>query len=92
MSFKTAMSSIASAKSFFSLAFSSSSVTKPLGLRRFQVAKLGIRSKEGRLADLVMAANIRRYCTRFLCLQNPDDLLIAEPAALQSSVPLKNRL
>jgi hypothetical protein len=38
------------------------------------------------------AANIRRHRTRFLFLQNPDDLLIAEPAAFHSSVPLRNRL
>jgi hypothetical protein len=38
------------------------------------------------------AANIRRHSTRFLFLQNPNDLLIAEPAAFHSSVPLKNRL
>jgi hypothetical protein len=37
------------------------------------------------------AANIRRHSTRFLFLQNPDDLLIAEPAAFHSSVPLRNR-
>jgi hypothetical protein len=38
------------------------------------------------------AANIRRQRTRFLFLQNPDDLIIAEPAAFHSSVPLRNRL
>ena len=38
------------------------------------------------------AANIRRQRTRFLFLQNPDDLLIAEPAAFHSSGPLRNRL
>jgi hypothetical protein len=40
----------------------------------------------------VTAANIRRHRTHFLFLQNPDDLLIAEPAAFHSSVPLRNRL
>jgi hypothetical protein len=40
----------------------------------------------------VTAANIHRHRTRFLFLQNPDDLLIAEPAAFHSSVPLRNRL
>jgi len=39
-----------------------------------------------------MAANIRPQRTRFLFLQNPNDLLIAEPAAFHSSVPLSNRL
>jgi hypothetical protein len=38
------------------------------------------------------AANIRRHSSRFLFLQNPDDLLIAEPAAFDWSVPLRNRL
>jgi hypothetical protein len=37
------------------------------------------------------AANIRRHHTRFLFLQNPDDLLIAESAAFDLSVPLRNR-
>jgi hypothetical protein len=37
------------------------------------------------------AANIRRHSTRFLFLQNPNDLLIAEPAAFHSSAPLRNR-
>jgi hypothetical protein len=40
----------------------------------------------------VTAANIRRHRTRFLFLQNPDDVLIAEPAAFYSSVPLRKRL
>jgi hypothetical protein len=39
----------------------------------------------------VTAANIRRHRTRFLFLQNPDDLLIAEPGAFDLSVPLRNR-
>ena len=42
--------------------------------------------------DPMPAANIRRHSTHFLYLQNPDDLLIAEPAAFHSSVPLRNRL
>jgi hypothetical protein len=37
------------------------------------------------------AANICRHHTRFLFLQNPDDLLIAESAAFDLSVPLRNR-
>jgi hypothetical protein len=40
----------------------------------------------------VTAANIRRHIARFLFLQNLNDLLIAEPAALYSSVPSRNRL
>ncbi len=38
------------------------------------------------------AANIRRHRTRFLFLQNTDDLLIAKPAAFDWSVSLRNRL
>jgi hypothetical protein len=65
---------------------------KPLGLRHFQAAKLGPPLVECRFADPVTATNIRRHRTRFLFLQNPDDLLIVEPAAFHSSVPLRNRL
>ena len=37
------------------------------------------------------AANIRRHHTRFLFIQNPDDLLIAESAAFDLSISLRNR-
>ena len=68
ISSKTVMSSFASAKSSFSLAFSSSSCAKPLGLRHFQAAKLGLLVVERRLADPVTAANIHRHRTRLLSL------------------------
>jgi hypothetical protein len=38
------------------------------------------------------ASNICRHRTRFLFLYNPNDLLVAEPAAFDWSVSLRNRL
>ena len=66
--------------------------TKPLGLRHFMAAKLGLPLVECRPADPVTEANICRHHTRLLFLQDPDDLLIAEAAAFDWSFSLRNRL
>ena len=62
------------------------------GLRHFQAAKLALPLVECCLADTVTASNIRRHRTRLLFLYNPNDLLIAEPAAFDFSVSLRNSL
>ncbi|MCA3351296.1 MAG: hypothetical protein INF97_11915 [Roseomonas sp.] len=64
---------------------------KLLRLRHFQATKLRVAFVEHRPAYTVTASNSRCCSARFLFVQNPDHLLIAEPAALHSSVPLRNR-
>ena len=60
--------------------------------RHFKAAKLGLSLVECCLTDTVTASNIRHHRTRLLFLYNPNDLLIAEPAAFDFSVSLRNSL
>ena len=82
-----ALSSIASAKSFFSLAFSSSSDLQPLGVRYIHAAVLGLPLVERRAADPVLAAHIRRLRPGLMLPQYPDDLFFGEPASASCPSP-----
>ena len=57
---------------------------KTLGFRHFQTAELRLPLVEGRRADPVATAYLDRRHARLLLLQNPDNLLFAEPAALHA--------
>ena len=86
-SFSMALSSIASASSFFSLAFSSSSAFSRLASDTSSPPILGLPLVEGRAADPVLAADIRRLRARLLLPQDPDDLFFREPARLHRPSP-----
>ena len=77
-----ALSSIASASSFFSLAFSSSSAFSRRASDTSRPPYLRLPLVEGRAADPVLAAHVRRLRPRLLLPQDPDDLLFREPARL----------
>ena len=88
-SFSMALSSIASASSFFSLAFSSSSAFSRLASDTSRPPILGLPLVEGRAADPVLAAHIRRLRPRLLLPQDPDDLFFREPAPLHRPSPFR---
>lgn len=84
-SFNMALSSMTSASSFFSQAFSLQRLQPP-GLRHLQAPVLGFPLVEAHLADPVPAAYIRRLPPGFLLPQDADDLFFCESTALNSSV------
>lgn len=61
-------------------------LAQPPGLGHLQSAISGLPLVEGCRTDPMAAAHIRRRHPRLLLLQNSDDLLLAEPAPLHSSV------
>jgi hypothetical protein len=67
-SFSMALSSIASASSFFSLAFASSSAFRRLASETSRPPYLAFHLQKGRAADPVLAADIGRLGTGFLLL------------------------
>jgi hypothetical protein len=73
MSFKTAISSIASANNFFSFPFSSSKRLQPLRVRHFEPAELGFPFVKRRFRNSVLAAHISRRRPRLLLPQDPYD-------------------
>jgi hypothetical protein len=82
--FKAALSSIASAKSFFSLPFSLLSPFQALGLRDFEPAVLGFPVVEARLADPVLPAQVGRFHLGLVLLHDGDDLLFGIALGLES--------
>ena len=82
-----ALSSIASASSFFSLAFSSVKNLQAPGFGHVQATILGLPLVERRAADPVLAANIPRLQTRFLLPQDRNDPLFREPRLLHLRLP-----
>lgn len=95
-SFNATLSSIVSASSRFSLAFSSSSafsraaiVDRTNGatltaLADVHAAKSGIPFVKGRIADTMLAAQIGNGNAGLMLLQNADDLLFGEMGLLHS--------
>ena len=81
ISLSIALSSIASARSFFSLAFSSSSAFSRLAFDRLRSPYLAFHLYIVVL-EILLAANIGRLRASFLLAQHPDDLLFREPARL----------
>jgi hypothetical protein len=80
-SFSAALSRCASARSFFSFAFSPSSAFSRLAPTR-PAPETALPVVERRLADPVLAAQIGRLRSSLVLLQHPDDLLFAEPRSL----------
>ena len=85
-SFSAALSSIASAKSFFSLPFSSSSDFSRFASETVRPAVLGLPVVQRRIRDAVLAGEIASLRTKLVLLQNRDDLLFRKSAALHQSV------
>ena len=87
VSLSIALSSIASAKTFFSLVFSASSAHSRLASRNIKATKLGVPLVECRAADPVLAAHIGRLRSGFLLPQDPDDLFFRETTWLHVHPP-----
>lgn len=81
-----ALSSIASAKSFFSLVFSCSNGFSRLAPEPSR-ARTSPSLVEGRTADPVLAADVSRCSPCLLLSQNADDLFFGEPALLHRPYP-----
>ena len=79
-----ATSSIDSASSFFSLPVLLLERLQPLGVGHLHAAVLRPPRVERRVADPVLAAQLRSRCPGLLLLQDPDDLLLGEPRASSS--------
>lgn len=87
-SFNRALSSMASAKSFFRRPFSSSCALQPFGLRNLHAAVLRCPAVERLLRDPVLAAHRDRRNLPVLRLpQNPDDPLFSVSDPPRSSSP-----
>src|SRR5207237_9871984 len=87
MSFSIALSSIASASSFFSREFSSSSAFSRRASETSIPPNFAFPLVKCRAADAVLAAHISRLRPCFLLLQDRDDLLLVEPASLHRPSP-----
>ena len=81
-SFSAAASSIASASSRLSLAFSSSSALRTLGLRHVEAAVFGLPVVQRRLRHPVLPAEIGTLRTDLLLPQHADDLLFRKTHTL----------
>ena len=55
---------------------------QPLGFRHLQTALLRLPLEKRRLAEPVLAADLRRWPAGILLAQDSNDLLLAEPALL----------
>ena len=82
-----ALSSIASANSFFSLVFSSSSAFSRRASEASIPPYLAFPFVKGRVADAVFAAHLNRLRSCLLLPQDRDDLLLTKPAALHRPFP-----
>jgi hypothetical protein len=91
-SFSAALSSMASARSRFSRAFSSFRRLQPLGLGNLQATVFGLPFVKAGVAHSVFATQLSNRNSSLLLLQNPDDLLFRKPAALHSPVLLSVRI
>src|SRR5918996_509333 len=85
-SFRVALSSMASANSFFRRAFSLSSARKRLASDYAQTPVLGLPTVKGRAADPMLAANIGRLRPGLLLPQDRNDLLFRMPRSLHRPV------
>src|SRR5262245_21944630 len=91
MSFKTAVSSIASANSFFSFPFSSSSAFSRLASETSRPPNLALHCKTS-LQKFRACGIYPPSSPRILLAQDPYDLLLAEPASLHRPSPLSDGL
>src|SRR5580704_10808532 len=80
-----AASSICSASSFFSLAFSSSSCRSRLA-RDVHPAEFGLPIVQRRFRNAVLARQIGRLRTRLMLAQHANNLLFRKPGSLHLSV------
>src|SRR5205823_12876550 len=91
-SFNAALSSIASANSRFSLAFSASRLRSRLASLNLEPTVLALPIVERRVAHAVLAAQLRDRHPGLLLLQDADDLILRVPRPLHPSVPLRSGL